>query len=90
MAKIIINAITHRAACTDGLDADGVIAYDAKCDQFFDRLGTAAKSEGFEFEVDHNGSGPRSYYVADETDYADWEAAHDFMQSHRAKFWDHV
>lgn len=87
MATIIINAITHREACTDALGEQDLAAYDGAIDGFFSGLAEAAKAEGFGFEVDALGQGPRSYRVTDETDYADFEAAHQFMQSPRADFW---
>ena len=90
MATIIINAVTHRAACTDALGEEDLDAYEASIDGFFADLAQAAKAEGFGFEVDPSGNGGASYRVTDEADFADLEAAHDFMQSARADFWSQV
>ena len=87
MATIVINAITHRAACTDALGEQDLTAYDNAIDGFLTSLAEAAKADGFGFEVDTAGQGAASYRVTEEADYADLEAAHQFMQSPRADFW---
>lgn len=87
MTTIIINAITHRAACTDALGAADLAAYDNDAARFFARLAKAAKTEGFGFEIDATGQGAASYRVTDEDDSDDLQSAHDFMQSDRADFW---
>ena len=87
MATIVINAITHRAACTDALGEQDLTAYDKGIENFISGLADAAKTEGFGFEFDAAGQGSASYRVTDEADYDDLEAAHQFMQSPRADFW---
>lgn len=87
MAKIIINAVTHRSACLDSLGEADAIAYDGAIDAYFAKLGEQAKAAGFEFEVDEHGQGPASYRVTDERDQADYEAAHNFMQYEISDFW---
>lgn len=86
MAKIIINAITHRAACLDSLGEADAKAYDEAIDAYFAKLGEQAKADGFGFEVDDQGQGAASYRVTDETSEADYNTAHDFMQSAQ-DFW---
>lgn len=87
MATIVINAITHRSVCTDQLREQDLIVYDNVIDGFLAGLAEAANSECFGFEVDSNGIGITSYYVIDEADPDDFDAAHQFMQSPRAYFW---
>ncbi len=87
MATIIINGVTHREACTDAGGEADLTAYDASVDAFMSSLGEVARSHGFGFEVDERAQGAASYRVADETDYRDLEAAHEFMQSPAADFW---
>lgn len=87
MAKIIINGKTHRAACTDGGSASDVVIYDSFISNFFTTLAEFARRAGFDLEVDAAGEGAASYRVTGEADYADLQAAHDFMQSHAADFW---
>ena len=87
MATIVVNAVTHRAACTDALGKQDLAAYDNAIGAFFARLADAAKTEGIELEIDAAGQGAASYRVTDETDPADYEAAHQFMQSPVADFW---
>lgn len=87
MATIIINAITHRQACTDSAGESDLSAYDDAAEAFFAKLGEKAAAAGFGFEVDSSGQGAASYRVTDEDDYTDLQAAHDFMQSPDADFW---
>jgi hypothetical protein len=87
MATIVINAITHRQACTDSAGESDLSAYDNAAEAFFDSLGAKAKAAGFGFEVDAHGQGALSYRVTDEADYEDLQAANDFMQSDAADFW---
>ena len=87
MAKIIVNAITHRAACTDGGTDQDLTEYNARAHGFFARLERLAAADGFAFEVDEQGQGGASYRVVDEADHDDLQAAHDFMQSSAADFW---
>ena len=87
MATIIINAGTHRSACTDALGEQDLAAYDAHAKDFFDGLAEVTKAAGFGFEVDNAGSGAASYCVTGEADSADLESAHLFMQSPQADFW---
>jgi hypothetical protein len=91
MTTIIINAITHRQACTDALGEEDLQAYDRAAAGFFENLRKAAEAEGFEFEVDAHGQGGASYRVVEDTgsapDYAEYERAHLFMQSPVADFW---
>lgn len=87
MATIIINAITHRVACTDALGAADVSAYDGAIDAFFSKLAIAAKADGFGFQVDKHGQGPAAYRVTDESGPDDLQSAHEFMQSPSADFW---
>lgn len=88
MATIIINAITHRAACLDGLGSADEAAYDRDCGRVFARMAELAKAEGFGFEVDQHGSGAASYRVVDANDRGDEEAAHEFAQRDGHGFWD--
>ena len=83
---IIINAITHRAACTDALGEADLAVYDANIDRFFAKLAREAHAEGIEFEVDPQGNDGRSYRVR--TASQDEErAAHEFMMDPKADFW---
>ena len=89
MATIIINAITHKQACCDGLtDADSA-CYDSHIAMYFASLREDCEEAGLGFEVDQNGQGSSSYRVADEADYDDLQAAHEFMQS-RVDFWETI
>ena len=83
---IIINAITHRAACTDALGGADLAVYDANIDRFFARLAREANAEGIEFEVDPQGNDGRSYRVRTSSQ-EDERAAHEFMMSPAADFW---
>lgn len=87
MAKIIINGITHRNACLDGLGEEDAIAYDEAIDAYFERAAEQARAAGFEFEVDNGGQGAASYRVTDERDEQDYNAAHEFMQYELTDFW---
>jgi hypothetical protein len=88
MAKIIINAKTHREACLFAANPEDAVAYDGSIADFYTRLAVVATAEGFGFEVDHTGMGPSTYHVVDETGQDDWHSAHGFMQNdRRADFW---
>jgi hypothetical protein len=87
MATIIINAITHRAACLDALGEADAKAYYEAISAYFAKLGEQAKADGFGFEVDDQGQGAASYRVTDERDENDYNAAHEFMQSAQS-FWE--
>lgn len=88
MAKIIINAVTHRTACLDALGEADAVAYDGAITGYFAKVAEQAAAEGFDFEVDQQGQGPASYRVTDERDEADLNAAHDFMQHSVNGFWE--
>ena len=90
MAKIIINGVTFKAACTDGGNEEDIRVYDAAVGRFFSNLRSAATDGGFDFEVDANAQGAVSYRVVDEKDYNDLTAANDFMQSPIANFWSNL
>jgi hypothetical protein len=85
--SIIINAITHRTSCTDALGADDLAAYDAAAPKFFEHLGAAARAAGFAFEVDACGQGAASYRIDGQLTHDEYQAAHEFMQSEQADFW---
>lgn len=87
MAKIIINATTHRDSCLHTGDSADAAAYDDAIAAFLITLARAAQSRGLGFDVDPRGIGLASYRVVDETDITDYEAAHEFMQSPAAEFW---
>ena len=89
MTTIIINAITHKQACCDGLADADYAYYDRHIVGYLDGLRKDCEDEGFVFEVDQNGQGSSSYRVTDEAGYDDLHAAHEFMQS-RVDFWDVV
>lgn len=84
---ITIIAKTHRDACLAGLgEADGA-AYDETFPAYVDRLTAAAGRAGFALQVNAYDLCPYSYSV-DAADPADEQAAHDFMQSPAADFWE--
>lgn len=87
MVKIIINAVTFKAACTDGRGEEDVRVYDAAVGRFFFNLRSAATDKGFDFEVDNSGQGTASYRVMNERGYRELASAYDFMQSPAADFW---
>jgi hypothetical protein len=82
MATIIINGITHRDVFLSGdTTAADAAAYDELAGAYFASLAAMAAADGFGFEVDERGQGMQSYRVTDEADEADYNAAHDFMQT---------
>lgn len=87
MAKIIINAVTHRKSCIDALGEDDAREYDRTINRYFQRASVQAQRAGFDFEVDKNGQGVESYRVLDERDERDYNAAHIFMQYELTDFW---
>lgn len=89
MATIIINAITHKQACCDGLGEEDLACYDEHAAAYFAGLSKACEEAGFGFEVDLHEQGAASYRVTDEADYDDLNAAHEFMQS-QVDFWETV
>jgi hypothetical protein len=89
MATIIINAITHKKVCLDGLTESDEVCYGEHIAAYFVGLRKDCEEEGFEFEVDQTGQGSASYRVTNETGYDDLQAAHEFMQS-RVDFWETV
>ena len=90
MSTIVINKITHRAACTGALGEQGEADYDNAIEGFLSRLEEAAQAAGFGFEVDPYGQGLTSYYVKDDAEFANYEAAQLFMLSPRADFWTQI
>jgi hypothetical protein len=97
MARIIINEITHRNACIDGLTDADAVAYDERIGAFIENLRKAAEAEGHTMEVERGGIAARSYRVDVDIDMSsaetlaagqrDEDAAHEFMQSTQADFW---
>ena len=87
MAKIVINAITHRNNCIYSLGEADAQEYDRTVGRYFERAALQAQDSGFEFEVDAHGQGSASYRVTDERDWEDSEAAHGFMQYELSDFW---
>jgi hypothetical protein len=89
MTTIIINAITHKQACCEGLTDADFSCYDSHIVGYLTALRKDCEEAGFEFEVDQNGRGSNTYRVTDEAGYDDLQAAHEFMQS-RVDFWEVV
>jgi hypothetical protein len=97
MATIIINEITHRNACIDGLTEADAVAYDERIGAFIGNLRRAAEADGHTLEVERGGLAARSYRVDVDIDMSseatmaagqrDEEAAHEFMQRPEADFW---